>query len=248
MHDAPGAAGTTPDDPLAPDPPAPPRQRWRLVVARSAAVADTTQREVAEAWEAALGAAGLPIARAAGGAARPRIAFAAPLPNGVAAEAEPIDVLLTVRWPIWQVREAVMSTMPDGWRLVDLMDIWLMAPPLPGQVVALDYRITLDLETPVPASTLATACAAFLTADRVERERAKGSGTVRYDLRPLVSDVTVLEDGPPIVLRTRTRSHPERGIGRPEEVVAALAASIDRPLEIAGIVRERVLLSDEPID
>lgn len=247
MHDGPETAGTSPAGPPTLDPPALPRQRWRLVLARSPEVAGASQREVTETWEAALLGSGLPIARTDGAAGRPRIAFAAPLPIGVAAEAERLDVVLTERWPIWQVRAALEPVVPTGWHLMDLLDVWLGGPPLPGQVVGFAYRITLGAGV-VTAPAVEAACAALLAADRVERERTKGTGTVRYDLRPLVADVAVLDPGPPILVRARTRSHPERGTGRPEEVIAALTVSIGSPLEIASIVRERLYLADEVDD
>ena len=72
-----------------------------------------------------------------------------------------------------------------------------------------------------PTSTPSGAAADdLLRADRLPRERSKGGGTVRYDLRPLLDDITV-EPGPPPIIRARTRFHPELGTGRPEEVVAA---------------------------
>lgn len=230
------------------DSPPLPRQRWRLVVARSVEVADATQREVADGWEAALLGSGLPIARGDAGMGRPRIAFAAALPSGVVAAAERIDVVLTQRWPVWRVREAIAAVVPDGWRLVDLDDVWLGAPALPGQVVAADYRITLDdLSPTVPggADEIAKACEGLLAADRLERARPKGGGVVRYDLRRLVIDLAVADPGPPVVLRARTRIHPELGTGRPEEVVAAIADSIGTELSISSIEREGLILADE---
>jgi len=234
--------------PTEPDPSVLPRQRWRLVVARSVEVADATQREVADGWEAALLGSGLPIARGDAGRGRPRIAFAAALPSGVVAAAERIDVVLTQRWPVWRVREAITAVVPDGWRLVDLDDVWLGAPALPGQVVAADYRITLGMfSTTVPggASQIARACEGLLAADRLERDRAKGGSVVRYDLRRLVIDLAVAEPGPPVVLRARTRIHPELGTGRPEEVVAAIADSIGAELSISSIERKGLILADE---
>jgi len=111
-----------------------PRQRWRLVVARSADAPALAQREVAEAWTAALDGAGLPLVRADSTRSRPRISFGAPLPVGMAAEAELIDVILTDRWPTWRVRDALAGRLPEGWRLVDLLDVWLAGPPLAGRV------------------------------------------------------------------------------------------------------------------
>ena len=90
------------------------------------------------------------------------------------------------------------------------------------------------------------AAGVLLDADRLPRERQKGGSTVTYDLRPLLASVSVLP-GPPPTIRTRTRIDPERGAGRPDEVVAALGDRIGIPLEVLTIVRERVLL-DEDID
>jgi hypothetical protein len=47
------------------------------------------------------------------------------------------------------------------------------------------------------------------------------------------------------VVRARTRFHPSLGTGRPEEVLAALADALGRPLTASAIVRERLLLADE---
>ena len=226
------------DRPEAPEP----RQRWRLVVARDAAAPPAAQRELAEAWVRTIQAAGLPIAWTDVERTRPRISFGAPLPIGMAADAELIDVVLVERWPAWRVREALAGRMPEGWRLVDLVDVWLAGPPLAGRVAAADYRVELE-GSPDPA-TLARAAEQLLTADAIPRDRVKGAGTVRYDLRPLLIDVRV-EPGPPVVVTTRTRFHPELGTGRPEEVVAALGDALGHPIKPARIVRERLVLLDD---
>jgi radical SAM-linked protein len=251
-----------PDDPAgsaAPPPealgePAPaaalePRQRWRLVVARAADAPAQGQREAATAWETAFAAAGLPIASTMGASPKPRISFGAPLPAGVAGEAELIDLVLTERWPAWRLRERLTPVLPEGWRLSRLEDVWLSGPPLAGRVAAADYRIELEPaeagSAPVEASRVRAACDMFLAARSVPRERRKGEGSVRYDLRPLVVDVAVADAGPPVVIRTRTRLDPERGSGRPDEVVAALGDLIGAPLVAGRAVRERLLLLDD---
>ena len=222
--------------------PAEPRQRWRLVVARAADAPDQPQRDVADGWAAAIGAAGLPVAWTEGARPRARIAFGAPLPVGMAADGELIDVVITERWPGWRVREALAAHVPEGWRVVDLHDVWLAGPPLAGRVAAADYRVTLATST--PADVLRTAASEMLAALRLPRRRAKGDDTVEYDLRPLLIDVRVVE-GPPMAIAARTRFHPELGTGRPEEVVAALADRAGLPLETTGIVRERLILAED---
>lgn len=236
-----------PPEPAAlPEPPAgavaEPRQRWRLVVARSADAPASGQREVADAWTGALEAAGLPLAQADGARSRARLSFGAPLPAGMVAERELIDVVLVERWPVWRVRDALSVHLPDGWRLVDLFDVWLAGPPLAGQVVAADYRI--ELETLPDPAVLEQAVAEMLSADVLPRERRKGDRTVAYDLRPLLMHLAAAP-GPPPTITTRTRFHPELGTGRPEEVLAALADRAGVALTARSIVRERVVLVED---
>lgn len=223
------------------DPPAVPRQRWRLVLARDVRPAGLIGRELSDAWEAAVEGSALPLHRAAG-RARARIAFGAAVPAGIALERELADIVLTETVPGWRVREALHGRLPEGWRLIDLYDVWLGAPALAGQVAAADYRIDLgDAE----ADVVRRAAGALLAAERLPRERLKGGAAVAYDLRPLVIDVSIVEAGPPLTLRVRTRFHPVLGTGRPEEVVAALRDLGRVPLDIRALVRERIILADE---
>jgi radical SAM-linked protein len=217
-----------------------PRQRWRLVLARAEDAPRIAGRELTDAWEAALEATGLPVHRAAG-RTRTRVAFAAPLQLGLAAERELAEVFLAERVPIWRVREALTERLPAGWRLVDLHDVWAGGPPLAGRVIAADYRIELEVG-PEP-DRLAEVAQALIAARELPRVRQKGDGSVAYDLRPLLVDVSVDLAG--AVIRARTRIHPELGTGRPEEVVAALGERLGRALEVRTIVREGVILAGE---
>lgn len=248
MHDETRPRNDAPNDapnqaPAAPPPE--PRQRWRLVVARSDEAPSQTQHELAEAWEAAIQAAGLPLARTGDARSRPRIAFGAPLPVGIAADGELIDLVLTARWPAWRVREALTPVLPADWRLVDLHDVWLAGPALAGRIAAADYRVVIAGADGLDVKRLVDACAALLLSRRVPRARRKGETTVTYDLRPLVLDARVIDAGPPPIMLTRTRFHPELGTGRPEEVVGALADLIGEPLQTASMVRLRVILADD---
>ena len=219
-----------------------PRQRWRVVVARAADAPEQPQRDLADAWVAAIDAAGLPVAWTEGARPRPRVAFGAPLPVGMTANAELIDVVITERWPAWQVREALGDHVPAGWRVVEVQDVWIAGPPLAGRVAAADYEIVL---AGAPhADLLRVASAGLLAAPRLPRQRAKGDGTVEYDLRPLLIDLSI-EDGPPVCVTARTRFHPELGTGRPEEVVAALSDRLGLALEIASVVRDRLVLVED---
>jgi hypothetical protein len=74
------------------------------------------------------------------------------------------------------------------------------------------------------------------------RERQKGTATVAYDLRPLLADLELVAPGPPVVIRARTRFHPELGTGRPAEVVAALGDVLGTALTLEHLVREGLVL------
>jgi radical SAM-linked protein len=224
------------------DPVAPPRQRWRLTVARSADAPRLAGRELADTWEAALEASSLPIHRPAG-KARGRVAFGAPLQLGIAAEREPMEIFLSERVPIWRVREALEAHLPEGWRLIHLFDVWVGGPALAGRVVGADYRI--ELGEVVETATLAIAARQLLEATELPRVRQKGESTVPYDLRPLLAAISVNGSRERPNVHIRARIHPELGTGRPEEVVAALGDRFGRPLQVDAIVRERLILSDE---
>jgi hypothetical protein len=222
-----------------------PRQRWRLVLARSADAPELAGREQADAWDEAIAATGLPLYRATPGG-RARVAWGAPLPSRMAAEREPAEIVLIEAIPVWRVREALTRRLPHGWSLVDLHDVWLGAPALAGRVTGAVYRVTLEAAGCPDAEAVGSAAAELLAAGELVRTRLKGGRSVAYDLRPLVAGISVAEPGPPVVLRIETRIHPERGSGRPEEVVAALGDHLGQPIVVRSMVRERLILDDEP--
>lgn len=207
-------------------------------------------RDYFAAWEEALGRSKLPIAETAAG--RLRFSLAAPLPASSAGEAELAELWLTARLPVWRLREALIPPLPAGHRITDLEDVWMGAPALTGRIAAADYRVTLA-DNP-DEREVAAACQRLLDAESLPRSRAKGGAVKPYDLRPLLiwiriggGDTGDVIDGraKDVVVRVRTRIHPELGSGRPEEVLAALADELGVPLQPAATVRERLVLADE---
>jgi radical SAM-linked protein len=218
-----------------------PRQRWRVTFGRTAKASAATHRELADAWSAAL-AASLPLPRSEGSRQRPPLTFAAPLSVGMSAEGELADLLLAERLPAWRVRHAVCDSAPPGIAVASVHDVWLGAPPLAASVAAADYRVVLA-DTGCEPAAIRAAATRLLSAATLERRRPKGNDLVTYDLRPLLAAIEV-RDSSPVVLLVRTRFHPERGTGRPEEVLAALGEALGTPLAAAEIVRQRVVLAD----
>lgn len=171
---------------------------------------------------------------------------AAPLAASIGGEAELVDVWLVERMPRWRVREALVTAMPQGYRLIDTFDVWLGEAPLPGRVTASVYRVEVPAAG-LDVAALRAACGAMLAAQSLRRERRKGDGIVVYDLRPFIE---ALEVGDPsgdggVVLRVTLRHDPERGIGRPDEVLAELGDRIGALPAPTRIVRERFVLGPE---
>ncbi len=233
----------TPDHP--PVPPREPVQRWRLVLARDPAPGDATQREQGSGWEAALSATGLPLAGLDLPRPRPRYALGAPLGAGIPGEAELLDLFLVERLPAWRVRESLDASLPPGWRLREVYDVWLGEPALPGRVVASVYRAHVA-DRGMGEGAVTAAAEALLAAASLVRERRKGEATVSYDLRPFLGAIDVTPSGGEVVIRMTLRHDPEKGIGRPDEVLAALGDGLGSALEAHTLVRERLELGEAP--
>jgi len=195
-------------------------------------------------------ASGLPVAGLDGPRARPRFAVAAPLGATVPGEAELLDIWLTERLPRWRVREALLAALPACHALVDLYDVWLGEAPLPGRVSASVYRAAL--EPVADAAAVRRAAVALLAETALPRTRKKGEATVAYDLRPFIEAIDIEGGGAvagvaaTMIVRMTLRHDPERGVGRPEELLAALSERSGVGLAARSLVRERLVLATPP--
>lgn len=232
-------------------PPGPPRQRWRLYLRMPAAQLPGELPAGAGAWAALLERSGLPLAGEPG---RGRVTPAAQLPLGIAGEREIVDMILAARLPVCDVRERVRAGLPPSVELVDLHDVWIGAASAPSAVIAADYRVEVAGVAPF---ALRVAAEALLAAPSLPRERHREKKTQAFDLRPLIVSLSVAvvlpsadpaADKPTAVLRTRLRHRPD-AVGRPEDVVAALAAPPAPPLggeiRVLRVVRERFVTGDD---
>ncbi len=248
------------------------KQRWRLVFARNEDARYLAHLDATHLWERAFRRGEIPVAMTGGFTPRPRLIFAAPLPLGMLAEHELADLYLTERMTRHDLRERLAAGMPRGYELTDLYDEWIGEPALATLVVAADYRMSL---MGAGIEELTRAAAALLAAGRLDRVRHREKKETSYDLRPLLCGLEVRgrrdpEEGPLVWMRLRNSQ--ELGIGRADEVVAALAAvlgmgvvSLDqeaesgpaedatdrnraaagRLLEMVHPVRERLWLAEE---
>jgi hypothetical protein len=185
---------------------------------------------------------------------RSRPGWRGPRPDRVrcapAGRAELVDLWLLERRPLWAVREGLAGRLPAAHRWISAEDVWLGEAALPGRVSAADWRIELG-GAGLDRARIAEAARQLIAARSLPRVRRKGATEKGYDLRILLDDLDVgVDNSPgadrPILLRARTRFHPELGAGRPEEVVAALGESAGVAIEIVALSRIRLLLADEP--
>jgi radical SAM-linked protein len=198
-----------------------------------------THRDVVDGWVERLATTGLPLPPSSGRYRTP-LTFAAPLPVGIECREELADLWLRDPLPLWRVRGAVEQTLPHAVSLTRLDDVWVGEPALAGAIRAADYRI--DLREAAPLEALEAACDRFMSAPGIERERQRGSGTVRQDIRPLVE--WVLVDRAERALQLRTRFLPDRGTGRPDDVREVLEGWVGAPVAWGSTIRERLLLAD----
>jgi hypothetical protein len=229
-----------------------PVQRWRLRFERGVAAAALPQRDIDEAWEVATAGFRQVMAQ---GPERPRIVIGAPLPVGMTAGLELADLLLPARRRLPDVRAVLGTSLPADHRLVDLYDVWIGEPALPGLVIAGDYRVavaTLDDAGNSPGAMSERAVEAvrtLLVAAELPRVRRKGGRTTVGNLRPLILDVKAPDPADPapstLDLWMRLRFHPSQGTGRPEEVVAVLSSILEQELKIVRLHRERLWLQGE---
>jgi len=223
-----------------------PRQRWRLFLRIPAAATPGELPGGTRGWADALERAGLPVVPASGGG-RARAIAAAQLPLGIAGEREVVDVVLSERLPVFDVRARLAGALPPGVTLVDLCDVWLGAPAAPAALRAADYRV--DAAGP-PAAAIETAVGILLAAPTLPTERRRENRVSTYDLRPLILSLSVATwddcppGGPVGTLRVRLL-HSAGAVGRPEAVLGALAG-VGAPVVARAIVRERLILDGEP--
>ncbi len=223
-----------------------PAQRWRLVLRREALDAEQVARAQQAAWEAALIATGLPLVGLDSESGRPRFALAAPLAPAIPGDRELADIWLTDRCPRWSVRDALEGALPEGSTLIDVYDVWMGEAALPGQVIASVYRAMVGTDADGALPALEDAMVAMRSAGSLPRERAKGDRVVAYDLRPFLGDIEVRgrpDGGVDIVMELR--HDPEKGVGRPDEVLAELSDRSGVSLDGATLVRERLVLASE---
>jgi hypothetical protein len=153
------------------------------------------------------------------------------------------------------VRSALEPVVPADHEIVGLHDVWIGEPSLVSRVVAADYRIVVRPDAPgagdetgpepLPPGSLAAACRRLMAAERLDRRRKKADREVAYDLRPFLLDLEPEGADGEGLLWMRLAADQAAGVGRPDEVVMAVAEAGATRLAMVEGVRERLWLVDE---
>ena len=213
--------------------------RVRVTFAKQGALRYTGQLDLHKLWERAARRAELPLAYSQGFHPQPKINIAAALPLGFSSRCEVMDMKLEKEIPLEGLKEKLQETLPTGIQVLNVESADDRAPALQTQVVAAEYYVILT--EPVDESELERRVDSVLESVSIIRER-RGK---KYDLRPLVEDLKILEsDGLrsvqaqthvlQIFMRLAAR---EGATGRPEEVLDVLGI----PFEGTRIERTRLI-------
>lgn len=235
-------------------------QRWRLTIARGPAARDLQQRDLTPAWDSILAAVAAAAAAEAAArstaepartaeereAGRPRVVLAAPLPAGMTASAELVDLLVPIgRLTAAGLRSLVEPRLPPGHVLVGAIDIWIGEPSLPSLLTGAAYSVDVAAPPGISGEAVVAAAAGLLAESLVPRP-GRDSGRPATNLRPLIQSVAVEPAsiaGATARLRMRLRLDPDLGSGRPDEVVAALGR-YGPPLAVLAAHRDGLELRD----
>ncbi len=216
-----------------------PVQRLRIRFAKGHPVRWIGHLDVARFWERALRRAEIPVLYSQGFNPQPKMQFASALPVGASGRAELMDIWIAPPQDPTDVARRLQAQCPPGFDILDVWEVPLEWPSLQSQVREAIYHVQLERQF-LPPDWRAQ-LDAFLAAEEVWQERRRKKKWVRYNLRPLVLDLRVLqEDDDWVTLYLRVQSTPG-ATGRPDELLKALGwQDVPRRIE-----RERIVLANE---
>jgi radical SAM-linked protein len=160
---------------------APVVQRLTVRYAKRSRMRFASHRDIARAVERGVRKAQLPIAYSAGFTPHPKISYAGAAPTGTASEAEYLELSLTARCVVSEVRDRLDAALPDG---IDVIDVTEDAGSLSaGTLEASLWEVALP---GVGQREAAAAADTFLGRADVEVERLTSKGLRRMDARAAV--------------------------------------------------------------
>jgi radical SAM-linked protein len=183
-------------------------QRIRVHFSKGGPMRFTGHLDLMRAWARLLRRADLPVAYTQGYNPQARLNLAAALPLGFTSACEVIDIWLKQPLPPEDFLARAAAAVPPGLTVHAAREADLKAKSLQSRLLAAAYLVTLT-----PSSDVASRVETLLAASSLPRER-RGK---EYDLRPLIEDVWLEDEGMGMRLAARPGA-----TGRPDEVLFAL--------------------------
>lgn len=190
--------------------------RYRIQFSKGSALRFTGHLDLHRAWERTLRRAGLPLAFSEGFNPRPRLSIGEALPLGCTSRGDLLDLWLSEPVDPQQLRERLAEAAPPGLEIEQVRTIPSDAPKLQKLISTAEYQVQVQ---PGDLPGLAERAAALMEAEKLPRAR-RGKA---YDLRPLLEDLAVRDDGW-VVMQLTVGA---RGTGRPDEVLRALGLTAE---------------------
>ncbi len=190
--------------------------RYRVHFEKLVGMRFTSHLDLHRTLERTIRRARLPLAYSQGFNPRPRINLASALPLGYTSEAEIMDIWLEDPIAPERLLEALQAASPPGLAVNEVSEVDTKMPALQTQVVSSEYKVT-----PIPEEIreeLLKKIADVLETEHIIRERRNKT----YDLRPLIEDLHVAEEGTGGLYLEMQLANREGATGRPDEVSLAL--------------------------
>ncbi|MCL6581262.1 MAG: TIGR03936 family radical SAM-associated protein [Firmicutes bacterium] len=207
-----------------------PRWRLRLCLSRTGRVRFISHLDFVRLFERAVRRAGLPVVLSEGYSPAPRIAYGWPLPLGMEALSEYVDVELTARVPPDDASARLARALPEGFAVRDARYVNPHGPSLMAEFDTAVYIIRLPGREK-DLGEWREAAHRLLASPRLEVVRERGPAgvreTKRLDLRPFIRRLEVRGEAPGGRVEVLAElALGDGGTARPEEVAALLAAGV----------------------
>ena len=209
------------------------KQRYRLRFSKTDKMRFTGHLDLILTWERTFRRAGLPLAYSEGFSPRPILNLAAPLPLGYTSTGEIGDFWLSETISSDRLIKELSRAVPPGILLGKILEIEdIHSPKLPSLVESASYLTELSATPPNLAGKI-TELLQSIELPRIRKEK-------KYDLRPLIKDLFLIQRDSHDQQVQMTLSMLPGATGRPDEVLAALEIT---PTQ-ARICRTEIIIKD----
>lgn len=215
-------------------------QRLRVKFGRKGPPSYISHLDMMRMWQRAFRRAGIPVAYSTGQIHRPKFSLGAPLPVGVTADGDLMDVYLKRRMSPFYFLKQLTPQLPRGLEVSEAEDVPIDSPSLQSQVGEAEYEVVVS--GGVNLARLQDAIASFLEQTSFPWEHQRDKEVRKYDLRQQVHELWAKEGSDGEAKIGMLLKCDPSGSGRPEQVVAALGVETD----LETINRSRLILAPRP--